>query len=520
MNLLTLKSWLVTVPGRIGSALEWVRNYLLELAARLKPRRVIGLEIDGRCLRLVELTEDKAGFRLESLEVLELPEDVSPDEPAGLGSFLEQTLSGRASGRRWLACEVPTSQVIERLLALPEGAPEELAQMVRFQLERELPLPTSAASFDYAVLDIQRAGMQVVLLAAVRNELLAQRESFIRGGGFQPRLCTIDAHAAFISCRPVFERDPAQVKCLLLLGDTRAQVVFGRRRDVLFARSLDVGPGDLASEGQTPRQDELVKELRRSMDAFRVEWREEEIAGLVLTGSRAKLPGLAERLSQELQLPVEIYDPLLREGLAAAPQLAGRDGCEFAIALGVSLAALEPGLGTIDFWHPKTGEGAVGIITPQRKLALWAAGALGTVLLVALLALQVQKGILAGLEERLEQAGPEVREVKLAKEKLRLLKPWIKSGKTTLDVLRRLSLLFPPTGSAYVTKLYVSEKTGVVRMDGRAKESEQVYALILRMNNSGYFHNTGLISERTDAGQLFPFEFTLSSQVKGLQEGR
>jgi Tfp pilus assembly PilM family ATPase len=473
--------------------------------------------MDGRLVRVGVLAEDKDGFRLESAEALKLPEEAGPDDADAVGKLLAQRLAGQASGRRWVACELPTSGVIQRMIALPEGSPEELAQMVRFQLERELPLPASSASFDTTVLGTRRAGMQMVLLAAVRKELLRGRESLIKAGGFQPRLCTINAHAAFISCAPVFERSPEEVKCLVLLRDSQAEVVFGKRRDILFARSLDVGlrgPGEAGALSQ----EELLRELTRSMDAFRVEWREEEVAGLVLTGSNARLPGLSARLKEQLRLPVEICDPLLRKGLVTLPPAEGRDGCEFAVALGVSLATLEPHRQAIDFWHPRTGEAPAVLLTPARKLALAGSGLVAMLLLGALLALQVQRSTLAGLNGKLLQVGSENRQVKAAREKLDLLKPWSKSGKTSLEVLRQISILFPPQGVAYLTKLDIFESTGAVRMEGRASKGSDIYDLIIRMNESEYFENTRLFSEKTDPRlESFPYEFTLTTEVVGTQ---
>ena len=380
MSLSTLKSWLVILRGPLRRALQVLARRVTELLAALKPTKVIGLEVDGRQVRVAVLAEAKGGFRLESAEVLRLPEGANLDDADAVGRFLAQKLAGRASARPWVACEVPTSEVIQRMMALPEASSEELAQMVRFQLEKELPLPASSASFDHTVLGSRRAGMQMVLLAAARRELLSRRESFIKAAAFRPRLCTIDSHAAFISCAPVFERSPEEVKCLVLLRDSQAEVVFGKGLDILFARSLDVGPRG-SSEAGALSQEEVLRELTRSMDAFRVEWREEKVAGVVLTGSNARLPGFSVRLKEELGLPVEICDPLLREGLTTAPAVQGRDGCEFAVALGLSLAALESERQAVDFWHPRTGEVATALLTPAKKLALAGAGAAGMLFL-------------------------------------------------------------------------------------------------------------------------------------------
>ena len=256
------------------------------------------------------------------------------------------------------------------------------------------------------------------------------------------------------------------------------------------------------------------------VSAFRAEWRNLQVSGLVLSGSVGTAHAdadLANKLAQALGMPVEVYDPFRRKDLLFEDRLQEQSGSEFCVALGVALAALDSDWQGIDFWHPKTARRPISLLAQQRKFALVGAALAALVVLVSVLALGWHKGKLRTLEKELERLAPTVAQVDLHQEKLLAVKSWTNPGTTPLDVLREVTRVFPPLGSAYVTGLTISE-SGMLRLDGRAKRSADVYRLVERMNTSGYFRNALQLSGRDDFKHSFPYEFVLASEIPHLQE--
>jgi type IV pilus assembly protein PilM len=89
---------------------------------------------------------------------------------------------------------------------------------------------------------------------------------------------------------------------------------------------------------------ELVGEIRRSFDFFRSSTQDEQIHKLFVSGGSAHLPGLLESLSQSLEMPGEIANPL--RNIKADPNRFDPEYLNFVApqtAISVGLALRQPG---------------------------------------------------------------------------------------------------------------------------------------------------------------------------------
>jgi Tfp pilus assembly protein PilN len=83
---------------------------------------------------------------------------------------------------------VPRSALLYREFEIPDGAPEEIERMARYQLERDLPMPISEVRWGYA---LEREGCAPgrvrVRAAVIRTSDWAAMEQALRAKGIQPR---------------------------------------------------------------------------------------------------------------------------------------------------------------------------------------------------------------------------------------------------------------------------------------------------------------------------------------------
>jgi type IV pilus assembly protein PilM len=96
------------------------------------------------------------------------------------------------------------------------------------------------------------------------------------------------------------------------------------------------------ADGVMPVLNELVTELRRSLDFYRNRANGLGAQQVVITGGTAKLPGLAEFLTINLEVPVTVGNPLeyLSTGPKADPNYLKDVGPVFPVSVGLAVREL------------------------------------------------------------------------------------------------------------------------------------------------------------------------------------
>ncbi|HYF00911.1 MAG TPA: pilus assembly protein PilM, partial [Planctomycetota bacterium] len=113
--------------------------------------------------RLSAVTGKLNGRGPEILRAATAP--LSSLEPSALKEALAKV--GAAGGKAVLL--VPRGQAVLRELELPEGSPDELVAMVRFQVEREVPFPLDQVRYTYVETARANGKVRVLVVAAPRE---------------------------------------------------------------------------------------------------------------------------------------------------------------------------------------------------------------------------------------------------------------------------------------------------------------------------------------------------------------
>jgi type IV pilus assembly protein PilM len=217
-----------------------------------------------------------------------------------------------------------------------------------------------------------------VLLVSAKKDLVEQHVQILRGAGLEPKIVDVDSFA-FLNCYETNHR-PAAGECVALVnigGEITSINIFNNgvsrfSRDIMFGGEtmttaiksrlgcsnseaerlkISVGAGTLAptrkpddtltgglmnnlfetveslsGEEETPEavaaqsiQNILVNlfsEVRRSLEFFESQYRGLNVVRVVLGGGTAQLKNLTGQFEAELQLPVELIDPLRRVKLS------------------------------------------------------------------------------------------------------------------------------------------------------------------------------------------------------------
>lgn len=316
--------------------------------ARSRPQTVVGLEIDSSHVYAVQ-TRVNGAIAIERAASAALEPGLMREgevaDPEALSGALRELFGSSKLDKR-VRVGVANQRVAVRTIDLPPvDDPKDLASVVRFQAQEHVPMP-----LDQAVLEHQSLGLvetpdgprtRVVLVAA-RRDMIDRLLGALRGAGLRP--AGIDL-SAFAMIRALHDGPPDAEELVLYVGVggvTNLALAQGSR--CLFTRviaggveqiaadlaaraelTLDHARGWLAHVGlgepveEVEGQAEIVSaaraalsdgvrrvadEARNSIDFYRSQSAIGELAGVVLTGVAADLPGFDAALGEQLGLSV------------------------------------------------------------------------------------------------------------------------------------------------------------------------------------------------------------------------
>lgn len=182
-----MKSGAAVIGGTVAAFLRW---WLGELAA-LVPAPLRSLFSGESALLVVTVGEREASIR-RLLRGTTMP----LGSVALTGGEREQRdavgrLIGRRARRDAVVLSLPAGQVLRKTLDLPLVAEAELADLLRFELDRQTPFSPEQACYDYRVVGRDReAGRIRVEMAVAPREAVERALSIAAGWGIDPVLVT------------------------------------------------------------------------------------------------------------------------------------------------------------------------------------------------------------------------------------------------------------------------------------------------------------------------------------------
>ena len=257
-----------------------------------------------------------------------------------------------------VAVAIPGQMAFQRFAAIPmAGGAEKFEQMVRYEIEQNVPFPIDEMVCDRQVVGDTESGDKSVLIVSAKVDQVEELTTAVAGLGFTPELVDV-APLALVNAIRHARPDDGSCAVVLDIGakTTSLAIVEG---DKLYNRSIPVAGNAITKEivsalGCTPEEAEQYKvesayvslggvtededetadrvskvcravltrlnaELTRSINFYRSQQGGGTPSKLYLTGGTALLPQIDQFFSGSLGIPVEYFNPF--ETIAVGPKV-------------------------------------------------------------------------------------------------------------------------------------------------------------------------------------------------------
>lgn len=348
-----------------------------ESMGRLGAKSIIGLDIEPGYVAAVETSS--GGVTVERAASAQLAPGVVRDgdvvDVETLAEVLRKLFADHKLGRR-VRLGVASQRIVMRTIDLPPlSDAKEIASAVRFQAQEHIPMPLEQAVLEHQSLGIVETpdGPRTrVVIVAARRDMIDGLLAATRSAGLRPE--GIDL-SAFAMIRALYRpgRDDATLY-ISVGGMTNLAVAVGttcvftrvvahgteamagelaERRGLTIEHArgwlshvgvsmpLDdiEGDSEIISEARTVISEGIRRisdEVRNSLDFHRAQAGTAEVKQAVLTGPAVTIPGFADQLGEEIQIPLE--SGLVSEARPGA--FGSVDSGSLAVAAGLAIQEL------------------------------------------------------------------------------------------------------------------------------------------------------------------------------------
>ncbi len=487
-----------------------------------KARRFAAVDFDSRRLRVALAEPSASGTRISNLTSVAIPEGMDVGDPQAMGRMLGQTLRDVGFRGAGVVMSVPRSEAVLKPLTLPPGThPEELAEMVHYQVARELPFPPQDAVVDFTTerhydaarderdrteSDDEPGAEEVsILVAAIRLSVVDYYRQVAEASGVKLLRLGLRPYANMRCVEACDPRTDRQRLAVVNITADETEIDVLCRGSLEFSRSIVKIVSATDAPDATDAVTALVTEIARTLRSYEAVSRRERIDAVLVAGGTGAEDRAAKLLAGRLGVPCQILQP----ANAFTERIEGPVHPEFISALGQALAHPAADEMPFDFLNPKRPP----VRRDPRKTRAMVVAIAAVVLLLGAVAsgwayrrgkqnaYNSLRGKQKDLEELIEKAKP------LA-DRVEAVEAWAAADRAWMDHWAYLSCLFPSARDVYVTSLKTNSD-GSITITVQARSNDAITELGRRLNEAGYEFTPGQIKTGND-----PHEYLYNTTVR------
>lgn len=326
-------------------------------------KRIIGIDFGGYSLKIAEGLQAGGKITLLNYEVVRLPSGKGPEGDLTLeeqAALLTETLKKMGVKTGNAVSEVSGPWTVARHTYFPDLPDEEMREAIRWGSKADFPFALDEALIDFLKLDVltKEAGeseAEIVAAAAGRG-VVERRLDLLRSSGLRPLFISLPAFSlmqAYRFTQPVPWKETAVI---LDLGCKKTHIVILKEGKLKFSREIAVAgdfftqaltgtfevhgrevvieeetaekiklsaalkpetespqllfgvPLDLVQNRLTSVADRLLLEVERSLNYYKNQFKDYNIARILMAGGGSQLKGLGPYLEKNLEIPVRCFE--------------------------------------------------------------------------------------------------------------------------------------------------------------------------------------------------------------------
>lgn len=322
-----------------------------------------GLDIGSQSIKLVQVQRRGSGALVKTFGQTPTPSGLMENgfisDPEAVGQELGRLVDRLKLRGAKVVSALSGQQVYTRLLTLPAMRLSEMRHAALYQATSFLPISIDDVTTDiYPVRyfeDAEGKKCEVFFVAARRAQAESLQQT-CKAAGLRLARLEIEPLALHTLYKNQLSGD--QVKGVLNIGAQRSYLAIFQKDTLVFVRSIafgcsafyqqmkgagqgDVGLENMSSEEPTCERllRDIVGELTRSLEYFRLQSKDDQVGEIVLCGGGARVGGIDKYLSQELGIPVILGE--ISQGIQVPGGMGDQDKIslryEFPVALGLAL---------------------------------------------------------------------------------------------------------------------------------------------------------------------------------------
>lgn len=295
-------------------------------------KKSIGLDIGSQLIKLVQVQRQGSGALVKTFGQTPTPAGLMDNgfvnDPEIVGRELGKLVDRLKLRGAKVVSALSGPQVYTRLLSLPAMKTSEMRHAALYQATSFLPISIDDVTTDiYPVRyfeDAEGKKCEVFFVAARRLQAEnLQRTCQIAG------LKLVQLGIEPLALNTLFQEQlsGSKVKGVLNIGSQRSYLAIFEKDTLVFVRSIgfgcaafyqymkESGMGDMGLEKMNCRDygcerlmRDIVGELSRSLEYFRLQSKDDPVSEIILCGGGARVGGIEEFLSQEVGVPVVLGD--------------------------------------------------------------------------------------------------------------------------------------------------------------------------------------------------------------------
>ncbi len=341
-----------------------------------RTQNLVGLDIGAHSVKLMQVRTGEAKPRLISMGIAPLPRDTYSEgrvvRPDVISGAIRQLSANLKIKQKSAAFSVSGYDVMIKKIELPTMTEDELTKRMHAELGQYIPYNIDEVDIDYQVLDVSkdRANFMDVLLVAAKKESVSDYSNLLKLSGFEPYVIDVDFFALSNAFEVSYGFEEERI-ALLDIGANKSVMNIAHKATPLFTRSISIGGNQLTesiqetfnitfeeaeavklgeSTEQYPAQDlenafvstttNWVNEISRAIDFYFHNYPDKNIQRIFLSGGCARIPGFDKVLQDQLDVPVEVFNPLSHiqfDQKQFDPAYIDYIGPQMAIAMGLAL---------------------------------------------------------------------------------------------------------------------------------------------------------------------------------------